>query len=96
MMEKNILILNSKITTFNFENGDRTYNVVTFAFRDDLADNEMIGVNEILRCSLNPTSYDVTKAIKPNEYVKATLSLKRAENNTFKYIITKINNIEVC
>lgn len=96
MMEKNILILNSKITTFNFENGDRTYNVVTFAFRDDLADKEMIGLNEILRCSLNPTSYDVTKAIKPTEYVKATLSLKRAENNTFKYIITRINDIEVC
>lgn len=96
MIEKNILILNSKITTFNFENGDRTYNVVTFAFRDDLADKEMIGLNEILKCSLNPTSYDVTKAIEPNKYVKATLSLKRAENNTFKYIITKLNDIEVC
>lgn len=95
MIEKDILILNSKITTFNFENGERTYNVVTFAFRDDLADSEMVGVNEILRCSLTPNSFDITKAIKPNEYVKATLSLKRAENNTFKYVITKLKGVEV-
>lgn len=93
--EMDILILNSRITTFNFENGDKTYNVVTFAFRDENADNEISGVNEILKCSLVPNSYDITKAIKPNEYVKCTLSLKRTKDNTFKYIITKIKGIEV-
>lgn len=96
MIEKNILILNSKITTFNFENGDRTYNVVTFAFRDNSANDDLVGLNKIIKCSLDVTSYDVTKAIKPNEFVKATLDLKSGEKNTFKLYISKINDIEVC
>lgn len=95
MFEREILILNSKISTFNFENGDKTYNVLTFAFRDNKADKEMVGLNRILRCSLDPTTFDITKAIKPNEYVKAIIDLKDAGNNTFKMTITKINGIEV-
>lgn len=94
-MEKDILILNSRLTTYNFENGDRTFNRVTFAFRDETADKEMVGVNEILSCSLNPDSFDITKAIKPNEYVKCTLGLKRVEDGKFKYTITKIKGIEI-
>lgn len=95
MFEKEILILNSKITTFKFEDRESTYNVVTFAFRDNKADKEMIGLNRILRCSLVVNSYDITKSIKPNEYVKVTLDLKDAGNNTFKMVITKINGVEV-
>ena len=95
MYERDILILYSKITTFKFEDRESTYNVVTFAFRDNKADKDLIGLNKILRCSLIPNSFDSTKAIKPNEYVKATLDLKDAGNNTFKMVITKINGVEV-
>ena len=95
-MEKEILILNSRLATYNFEDGrNATYNRVTFSFRDDLADKEMIGFNNVLSCSLNPNSFEITKNIRPNQLVKCTLGLKRAENNTFKYTITKINNVEV-
>jgi len=95
MFEKDILVLNSKITTFKFEDRESTYNVVTFAFRDNKADKEMTGLNRILRCSLIPNSFDVTKKFEPNQYVKATLDLKDAGNNTFKMVITKINGVEV-
>lgn len=95
-MEKEILIINSRLTTYNFEDGrNATYNRVTFAFRDDLADKEQIGFNNILTCSLDPSSFEITKNIKPNQLVRCTLGLKRAENNTFKYTITRINNVEV-
>lgn len=95
-MNKEILILNSRLTTYKFDDGrSATYNRVTFAFRDETADKEMIGYNNILSCSLDPSSFELTKTIKPNAIVNATLGLKRAENNTFKYIITKINNIDV-
>lgn len=95
-MEKDILILNSRQVTYKFDDGrSATYNRVTFAFRDDTADKEMTGYNNILSCSLDPSTFDITKGIKPFEIVKARLGLKRAENNTFKYTITRIKDIEV-
>lgn len=95
-MEKEILILNSKLTTYKFDDGrSATYNRVTFSFRDNTADKEMIGFNNILSCSLDPSTFELTKSIKPNQLVKCELGLKRADNNTFKYIITRINNVEV-
>lgn len=96
-MEKEILILNSKLTTYKFDDGrEATYNRVTFAFRDELADKDMVGFNNILSCSLDSDTFNsITKNIKPTELVKVRLALKRAENNTFKYIITKINGIEI-
>lgn len=95
-MQKEIIILNSRLTTYKFDDGrSATYNRVTFAFRDDLADKELAGFNNILSCSLDPSTFEVTKNIQPTTLVKATLGLKRADNNTFKYIITKINNIDV-
>ena len=95
-MEKDILILNSKLLNYNFENGERTFNRVTFGFRDNMADDKIVGFNEILTCSLDPNSFDITKAIKPNELVKANLELKPdKEPGKFKYTITKIKGIEV-
>lgn len=94
-MEKDLLILNSRLVTYNFENGDRTFNRITIAFRDENTDNETIGLDNIISINLNPNSFDITKAIKPNEYVKCTLGSKRVEDGKFKIIVTKIKGIEV-
>lgn len=94
-MEKEILILNSGLVKYKFEDRESTYNRVTFAFRDELANKDLFGFNNILSCSLDPSSLDITKDISPDELVTAKLGLKKAKDNTFKYIITEINGIEV-
>lgn len=96
----NVLILNSSLVTYNFKDKNDTerkmnFNKVTIAFRDDLADDKFVGYNNILSINLDPTSFEITKSIKPNELVKCTLSLKKAEENKFKYTITKIKDILV-
>lgn len=95
-MNKEILILNSRLVTYEFENGRKvTCNRVTFAFRSDDAEKEIVGFDNILSCSLDSSSFELTKTIKPNVLVNAILGTKKAKDNTFKYTIKKINNIEL-
>lgn len=95
-MEKEILILSSRPVEMKFDDGTkRNFNRVVFAFRDELAEDDLVGLNNILTVYLAEDSFAITRNIEPNEFTKARLALKKAEKNTFKYTITALDDIEI-
>ncbi len=93
-MNVNLMILNSSLVSYKFDdNREMKFNKITFAFRDETAPKELTGVNNILVCNVDPSSYNITKDIKPNDLVPCELSTKKSKDNTFKLTISKIKDI---
>ena len=96
-MNKEILILNSSLTTFKGKENekDSTYNKVTFAYRDKKTSEKIIGFDKIKVCYLDPSSFQLTKDIKPYELIDAIVDFKEAKDGNFKITIVEINGVEV-
>lgn len=95
-MNKEIIILNSSLTTFKNDNGkDSTYNKITFAYRGDKTSNELVGFDTVKTCYINPSSFELTKNIKPYELLDSVLGFKEKSNGDFKIYIVEINGVEV-
>lgn len=95
-MNKEIIILNSSLTTFKNDNGkDSTYNKVTFAYRNEKTSNEVVGFDKIKTCYIDASSFELTKNIRPNELVDAIVDFKENQKGDFKIYIVEINGVEV-
>ena len=95
-IEKEIIILNSELVTYKFKDGrSLTRNSVMFALRDDNAKKDLVGYDTVLKCTLDPSSFDLTKDIKPYELVNAYVGFKKADDGKYKMVITEINGIDV-
>lgn len=96
-MNVKCLILSSELRTFKFDDG-RTLskNHVVYAFEDNPQTDDYVGLC-VYNCNISAESYDITKKLKPNEYVNIRLDRKRDRNNpnNFSFIIGSINSVEV-
>lgn len=91
------LILSSELRTYKFNDGRSvTKNRVVYAFEDIPQTENYTGLC-IYNCNISEESFDITKKIKPNEYVNVRLGRKRDRDNpnSFSFIIESINNVEV-
>ena len=96
-MNVKCLILSSELRTYRFDDGRSiTKNRVVYAFEDIPQTEKFIGLC-IYNCNISEESFDITKKLKPNEYVNVRLGRKRDRNNSnnFSFIIESINDVEV-
>lgn len=96
-MNVKCLILSSELRTFKFPDGRSvTKNHVVYAFEDEPQTDDFIGLS-IYNCNISEESFDVTKKIKPTEYVNVRLGRKRDRDkpNNFSFVIESINSVEV-
>lgn len=96
-MNKDILILNSELRTYKFDDGrEVTKNRVTYAFQETPNTDTKVGY-DVFYCNISSESFDITKKLRPNEIVKARLETKRSRENpnNFQFVIASINNVEV-
>lgn len=96
-MNVKCLILSSELRTYKFEDGRSvTKNRVVYAFEDETQTDKYVGLS-VYNCNISEESFDITKKLKPNEYVNVRLDRKRDRNNSnnFSFVIGSINSVEV-
>ena len=96
-MNVKCLILSSELRTYRFEDGRSiTKNRIIYAFEDKQQTDKYIGLS-VYNCNISEESFDITKKLKPNEYVNVRLGRKpyKDNSNAFTFIIESINDVEV-
>lgn len=94
MIKTKIMIINSNLVEYTFQDGPRKFNKVTFAFQERANTDYYKGFT-VVQTNIDPSSFVLTKEIEPFQLIDAVVTTKATKDGAFKYTLSQIKDITV-